>query len=301
MKGTARRGRWPEEDDELARGLHISEKDRAENVMIVDLLRNAQTANVIALDVADVQSDYHVDRLTQHEHGPVRYREALATAQALASEFPENPRWQTDLSFMHQNLGDVHRAQHDLPAAVEDYRRGLAVLRPLLAQQAANRDWLGALYLLQLRLAATLVEKHDLEDALASSREAVDAAQKLVQAEPNSLGGSHDLAVAELGLGDVLTARSEPKEALPHHREASRLTTEIAAKMPGNTGARAEMAYCLGVLGKTLAAVPQKEEAREKLTQARDIWIELRKASALTAPQETSLTEIDKALSKLQK
>ena len=40
MKGTASRGRWPAEDDEAADRLVASAKDRAENAMIVDLLRN---------------------------------------------------------------------------------------------------------------------------------------------------------------------------------------------------------------------------------------------------------------------
>jgi para-aminobenzoate synthetase/4-amino-4-deoxychorismate lyase len=40
MKGTVRRGRWLTEDEELARWLQNSGKDRAENIMIVDLLRN---------------------------------------------------------------------------------------------------------------------------------------------------------------------------------------------------------------------------------------------------------------------
>ena len=40
MKGTAARGRWSAEDDARAAELARSEKERAENVMIVDLLRN---------------------------------------------------------------------------------------------------------------------------------------------------------------------------------------------------------------------------------------------------------------------
>jgi para-aminobenzoate synthetase / 4-amino-4-deoxychorismate lyase len=40
MKGTALRGRWLAEDEEIAARLVASSKDRAENAMIVDLLRN---------------------------------------------------------------------------------------------------------------------------------------------------------------------------------------------------------------------------------------------------------------------
>ena len=40
MKGTIKRGRWAKEDHEMSIRLKTSAKDRAENVMIVDLLRN---------------------------------------------------------------------------------------------------------------------------------------------------------------------------------------------------------------------------------------------------------------------
>src|SRR5699024_3652548 len=40
MKGTAPRGRSPQQDHAAREALRASEKDRAENVMIVDLLRN---------------------------------------------------------------------------------------------------------------------------------------------------------------------------------------------------------------------------------------------------------------------
>jgi len=56
MKGTAARGRDPREDGERARSLRASPKEQAENLMIVDLLRNdlARVARVGTVDVTEL-------------------------------------------------------------------------------------------------------------------------------------------------------------------------------------------------------------------------------------------------------
>ena len=61
MKGTAARGLWLDDDDARAAALATSEKNRAENVMIVDLARNDVTR---VADIGSVRATslFHVDR-----------------------------------------------------------------------------------------------------------------------------------------------------------------------------------------------------------------------------------------------
>ncbi|MBE2225143.1 MAG: chorismate-binding protein, partial [Anaerolineae bacterium] len=79
MKGTAVRGQTPAEDDENAAWLQQSEKNRAENVMIVDMIRNdmgrvAETGSV------------HVPRLFEVERYPtVLQMTSTVTAKTQAS------------------------------------------------------------------------------------------------------------------------------------------------------------------------------------------------------------------------
>jgi len=91
MKGTARRGRWPEEDDLARERLGSSEKDRAENVMIADLLRNdlgrvSATGSVQADRLFDVERFRTVWQLTSTVSGGVRPGADLA--ELFAATFP---------------------------------------------------------------------------------------------------------------------------------------------------------------------------------------------------------------------
>ncbi len=61
MKGTAARGRWKEEDEAAAAWLKASEKERAENLMIVDLLRN-DLGRVAETGAVRVEELFRVER-----------------------------------------------------------------------------------------------------------------------------------------------------------------------------------------------------------------------------------------------
>lgn len=61
MKGTMPRGRWAAEDEELAGRLAACEKNRAENVMIVDLLRN-DLGKVAVAGTVRVSSLFEIER-----------------------------------------------------------------------------------------------------------------------------------------------------------------------------------------------------------------------------------------------
>ena len=91
MKGTRPRGRWPEEDEKLAAELREAEKDRAENVMIVDLLRNdlgrvSQTGSVAVPRLWEVERYETVLQMTSTVTSHLR--SGIGLAELLTALFP---------------------------------------------------------------------------------------------------------------------------------------------------------------------------------------------------------------------
>jgi para-aminobenzoate synthetase component I len=91
MKGTAQRGTIGEEDAFRAAALRTSEKDRAENLMIVDLLRNdlGRLAEIGSVRVSDLFTIETYPTLHQMTSGvEARLRAGVALAELFAGLFP---------------------------------------------------------------------------------------------------------------------------------------------------------------------------------------------------------------------
>ncbi|GFE56158.1 aminodeoxychorismate synthase component I [Geobacter sp. AOG1] len=91
MKGTARRGRWHGEDETVKAQLKESEKERAENLMIVDLLRN-DMGKVAEIGSVKVESLFDVETLeTVHQMCSTitgRVRDGVGLVEIFQALFP---------------------------------------------------------------------------------------------------------------------------------------------------------------------------------------------------------------------
>jgi para-aminobenzoate synthetase/4-amino-4-deoxychorismate lyase len=117
MKGTITRGRWPDEDADQADKLARSAKDRAENVMIVDLLRN-DLGKLAEWGSVEVPALFDLER--------------FETLWQLTSTVTARPRPGTTLVDVFEALfpcgsvtGAPKRSTMELIARLEESRRGV--------------------------------------------------------------------------------------------------------------------------------------------------------------------------------
>jgi para-aminobenzoate synthetase / 4-amino-4-deoxychorismate lyase len=91
MKGTGNRGRWHEDDEEAKRRLREDPKERAENLMIVDLLRNdlgmvSSTGSVAVSSMFDIEPMETIHQMTSSVTS--RLKEGTGIVELFQALFP---------------------------------------------------------------------------------------------------------------------------------------------------------------------------------------------------------------------
>src|SRR5262249_17989936 len=133
-----------------------------------------------------------------------RFRDGLAIRVRLAKADPSNAGWQRDLSFSHNKVGDVLKAQGHLAEALQSFRDGLAITVWLAETDPRQLQWRNDLQFTIGRiggLAYSFVLARDFYNAL-------DAAEQAVSLAPDRIWLQANRAHALMFLGRADEART---------------------------------------------------------------------------------------------
>ena len=120
----------------------------------------------------------------------------------------ENPQGR-EYAWVLTDLGDVHRAKGDIPAALTAYEEGLEIARTLSQQDPRNAELQRDLSVSLNKIGDVHRAKGDIPAALIAYQEDLEIAHTLTQQDPRDAEWQQDLAVsrAKMTMVDAENAR----------------------------------------------------------------------------------------------
>ncbi|MGE3545110.1 MAG: protein kinase, partial [Kofleriaceae bacterium] len=169
-------------------------------------------------------------------------RAMLAIADSLVAEDPGTPRWQADLWFAHDGIGDVLARQGKLAEAMQHHQISLATMSRLAQREPNNLDHPFHLVATRTRIGNVFAAQGEPDKALPEYRIALQLAETLVTREPSNASHQSSLARAHVHVGDVLGTQGDTGQALTHYRASLSIAEQLVRKEPDNTAHRRHLA-----------------------------------------------------------
>ena len=158
----------------------------------------------------------------------------------LAEADPGNAGWKRDLSVNHEKIGDVLRAQGDLPNALKAFRDSLAIRKRLAGADPGNAVWQCDLSESYDRIGEVLRDQGDLPNALKMFRHSLAIRKCLADANPGNTDWERNLSVSFYTIGDVLRAQGDMPNAVKLFQDSLAIFNRLDGADPSNTGSQCD-------------------------------------------------------------
>ena len=147
-----------------------------------------------------------------------------AIFERLAQADPGNAGWQRELSVAHNNIGDVLRAQGNLPAALDAYNASLAIAERLARADPGHAGWQRALAICNERLGDMFERAGRASEARQAFERALGVYEGLIGRNPGDIPSKVFSVVPRWRL-----SRLDPDRAREHLQAAIETLKPLAA------------------------------------------------------------------------
>ena len=226
-------------------------------------------------------------------------RTPLAIFERLAKADPGNARRQHDLCVVKEMIGDVLRAQGNLPDALAALKASLAIRERLTAADPGNAEWQRSLSVAQEKLGDVLRAQRNLPDSLAVYEASLAICARLAEADHGNAEWQRDLSVTQGRIGDVLVAQGKLPDALAAFKASLAIRERLTAADPENVEWKRDLALSHGRIAMALARQGERQLALDAFGKGREIIAELRSRSPDNAALPNDLAWLDGQIARL--
>jgi len=175
---------------------------------------------------------------------------------------------QRDLALSYENLGNVEKAQNDVPAALASYRAELDIIGRLAKSDPSNAVWQRILSVAYHYLGSAQSSAGDLPGALASFRADLTTIDHLAKLTPANAGFQRDLSIAYTGVGGLLRAQGDLAGALTSYQAGLGVIEALAKSNPANVQLQSDVTISSGNVGETLFNLGRPADAIAYFSEA---------------------------------
>jgi len=217
------------------------------------------------------------------EQASQEYAKAEHLARRLIELAPEDKRYQRDLAFILQKIGDVRQMIADWQSATAVYNEAVRIMQTLVASEPANTSWQQGLANATSRLGQALAGMGDFNSALDQYRAALDIRTRLVQSDPHDDLAQSNLATSSRDIARLYARRGEFDAALAQYQRAISIRERLLEKDPSNATWQISLAPLFSEVGDIFKRKGDFTGALEEYEKA----YELRHQLAIKDPGNT--------------